>query len=203
MGDGASATTLLHAWREGDRAAFDQLVPLVYSELRRMAGAYLRNEQAVQTLEPTALVHEAWVRMVGTSDPDFTNRAHFLAIAARIMRQILVDRARARNTGKRNAGLRVPMEDDLVLTGERASLVLALDDALDELAKLDAAKAKILELKYFGGLTAEESAALLDLSVHKVNRQMRMAQAWLRRELAAESESGAERAALKSGTDSA
>lgn len=187
MVDGTSATTLLHAWREGDRAAFDQLVPLVYSELRRMAGAYLRNEQAAQTLEPTALVHEAWVRMVGTSDPDFVNRAHFLAIAARIMRQILVDRARARNTDKRNAGLRVPLEEDLVLTGERASLVLALDDALAELEKLDAEKAKILELKYFGGLTAEESAALLDIPVHRVNRQMRMAQAWLRREMAAES----------------
>lgn len=192
MADGVSATTLLHAWREGDRAAFDQLVPLVYSELRRMAGAYLRNEQASQTLEPTALVHEAWVRMVGTSDPDFTNRAHFLAIAARVMRQILVDRARARHTDKRNAGLRVPLDEDLVLTGERASLVLALDDALAELEKLDAEKARILELKYFGGLTAEESAALLDISVHKVNRQMRMAQAWLRRELAAESGVAAE-----------
>lgn len=203
MAEGVSATTLLRAWREGDRAAFDQLVPLVYAELRRMAGAFLSNEQAVQTLEPTALVHEAWVRMVGTSDPDFSNRAHFLAIAARIMRQILVDRARARNAGKRHAGLRVPLEEDLVLTGERASLVEGLDDALTQLDKLDPEKAKILELKYFGGLTAEESAALLGISVHKVNRQMRMAQAWLRRELATESSPETEKTAPESSADRA
>jgi RNA polymerase sigma-70 factor (ECF subfamily) len=188
MGETISATTLLQAWREGDRSALDRLVPLVYAELRRMAGAFLRNERSAQTLEPTALVHEAYLRLVGTSDPDFTNRAHFLAIAARVMRQILVGRARARNANKRNAGLRVPLEEDLVLTGQRASLVLALDDALVELEKQDTEKAKILELKYFGGLTAEDSAALLDVSVHKVNRQMRLAQAWLRRELEANSE---------------
>lgn len=185
MGEAVSATTLLHAWRDGDRAAFDQLVPLVYAELRRLAGVFLRNEQSAQTIEPTALVHEAWVRLVASQDPDFTNRAHFLAIAARIMRQILVDRARSRHADKRNAGLRVPLEENLVLTGERASLVLALDDALAELERNDPEKARILELKYFGGLTAEESAALLGLSVHQVNRQMRMAQAWLRREIEA------------------
>ena len=119
MGDNPSATTLLHAWRQGDRSALDRLVPLVYSELRRMAGAYIRNEGAVQTLEPTALVHEAYLRLVGTSDPDFTNRAHFLAIAARVMRQILVGRARARNAGKRSAGIRVPLEEDLALTDRK------------------------------------------------------------------------------------
>jgi RNA polymerase sigma-70 factor (ECF subfamily) len=183
VGETSSATTLLHAWREGDRSALDRLVPLVYSELRRMAGAYIRNERAPQTLEPTALVHEAYLRLVGTSDPDFTNRAHFLAIAARVMRQILVGRARARNATKRSAGLRVPLEEDSALTGQKESLVISLDDALTELEKQDTEKAKILELKYFGGLTAEDSAALLDVSVHKINRQMRLAQAWLRREL--------------------
>jgi RNA polymerase sigma-70 factor (ECF subfamily) len=183
VSDNLSATTLLQAWKEGDRSALDRLVPLVYAELRRMAGAYIRNEGSVQTLEPTALVHEAYLRLVGTSDPDFTNRAHFLAIAARVMRQILVGRARARNADKRSAGLRVPLDEDLVLTGQRASLVLALDDALIELERQDPEKARILELKYFGGLTAEDSAALLDVSVHKINRQMRLAQAWLRREL--------------------
>jgi RNA polymerase sigma-70 factor, ECF subfamily len=183
VGEISSATTLLQALRDGDRSALDRLVPLVYSELRRMAGAYIRNEHSSQTLEPTALVHEAYLRLVGTSDPDFTNRAHFLAIAARVMRQILVGRARARNANKRNAGLRVPLEDDLILTGQRASLVISLDDALLELEKQDAEKAKILELKYFGGLTAEDSAELLEVSVHKINRQMRLAQAWLRREL--------------------
>jgi RNA polymerase sigma factor (TIGR02999 family) len=183
VGETSSATTLLQAWREGDRSALDRLVPLVYAELRRMAGAYIRDEHSFQTLEPTALVHEAYLRLVGTSDPDFTNRAHFLAIAARVMRQILVSRARARNANKRSAGLRVPLEDDLVLTGQRASLVISLDDALIELEKQDADKAKILELKYFGGMTADDSAALLEVSVHKINRQMRLAQAWLRREL--------------------
>jgi len=197
----SSATTLLQAWREGDRTALDRLVPLVYSELRRMAGAYLRNERSAQTLEPTALVHEAYLRLVGTSDPDFTNRAHFLAIAARVMRQILVGRARARNANKRNAGIRVPLEEDLVLTGQRASLVLALDDALVELEKQDTEKAKILELKYFGGMTAEDSAALLDVSVHKVNRQMRLAQAWLRRELEATSQNTGEESAPKNQAD--
>lgn len=152
-----------------------------------MAGACLRNEHTAQTLEPTALVHEAYLRLVGTSDPDFNNRAHFLAIAARVMRQILVGRARARNADKRSAGVRVPLDEDLMLTGKRASLVLALDDALSELDRQDPEKAKILELKYFGGLTAEDSAALLDVSVHKINRQMRLAQAWLRRELEAAS----------------
>jgi RNA polymerase sigma factor (TIGR02999 family) len=153
-----------------------------------MAGAYIRNERSAQTLEPTALVHEAYLRLVGTSDPDFTNRAHFLAIAARVMRQILVGRARARNADKRSAGLRVPLEEDLVLTGQRASLVIALDDALLELDRRDPEKARILELKYFGGMTAEDSAALLEVSVHKINRQMRLAQAWLRRELEADPE---------------
>src|SRR5579863_609994 len=132
VGETGSATTLLQAWRDGDRSALDRLVPLVYSELRRMAGAYLRNEHAPQTLEPTALVHEAYLRLVGTSDPDFTNRAHFMAIAARVMRQILVSRARARNANKRNAGLRVPLEEDIAMTGQKESLVISLDDALTE-----------------------------------------------------------------------
>jgi len=186
VSESSSATTLLQAWRDGDRSALDRLVPLVYAELRRMAGAYIRNERSAQTLEPTALVHEAYLRLVGTSDPDFTNRAHFLAIAARVMRQILVGRARARNADKRNAGLRVPLEEDFVLTGQRASLVIALDDALLELDRKDPEKPRILELKYFGGMTAEDSAALLEVPVHKINRQMRLAQAWLRRELETE-----------------
>jgi RNA polymerase sigma-70 factor (ECF subfamily) len=187
VGETTSATTLLHAWRDGDRSALDRLVPLVYAELRRMAGACIRDEQSPQTLEPTALVHEAYLRLVGTNDPDFTSRAHFLAIAARVMRQILVGRARARKANKRNAGLRVPLEEDSVFTGRKALLVVALDDALLELERQDPDKARILELKYFGGMTAEDSAAMLDVSVHKVNRQMRLAQAWLRRELAAAS----------------
>lgn len=150
----------------------------------------------MQTLNPTALVHEAWLRMVGSRDPDFDSRAHFLGVAARLMRQILVDRARARSAEKRSGGVRVPLEDDLAFTGERAGLVVALDEALGILEKLDPERAKILELKYFGGMTAEESAALLGVPVHRINRQMRLAQAWLRAQLDREpkNENSADRA---------
>jgi RNA polymerase sigma factor (TIGR02999 family) len=175
-------TALLEAWSAGDRAALDQLIPLVYSNLRRMAAACLRREQAGQTLDPTALVHEAYLRLVGDTGPEFQNRAHFLGVAARVMRQILVDRARARKAGKRSGGLRVPLEDDAA-PSDRSALVVSLDDALLDLEKVDAEQARLLELKFFGGLTAEESAELLGISVHKVNRRMRIAQAWLRREL--------------------
>jgi RNA polymerase sigma-70 factor, ECF subfamily len=178
---------LLQAWKEGDRAALDSLVPLVYSELRRLAAACLRQESNVQTLNPTALVHEAWLRLVGSRDPDFDSRAHFLGVAARLMRQILVDRARARNAEKRSGGVRVPLEDDLAFTEERADLIVALDEALATLEKQDPERGRILELKYFGGVTAEESAALLGVPVHRINRQMRLAQAWLRAQLGANS----------------
>lgn len=176
-------TALLEAWKEGDRAALDQLIPLVYANLRRMASACLQRESEGQTLDPTALVHEAYLRMVGDTDPNFQNRTHFLGVAARVMRQILVDRARARNADKRNAGIRVPLEEEVAFTGERAALVVRLDDALSDLERQDARKARLLELRYFGGLTAEESAELLGVTVHKINREMRLAQAWMRREL--------------------
>jgi RNA polymerase sigma-70 factor, ECF subfamily len=184
-----SVTVLLQAWRDGDRAALDDLVPLVYSNLRRMAAACLRREPDGQTLQPTALVHEAYLRLIGNSDPDFHNRAHFLGVAARVMRQILVDRARARNADKRWGGARIPLDDEVGFSGERGPLVVALDDALIDLENQDPEKAKILELKYFGGMTAEDTAELLAVSVHKVNRQMRLAQAWLRRELHGQPES--------------
>jgi RNA polymerase sigma factor (TIGR02999 family) len=182
----APITVLLQAWKEGDRAALDSLVPLVYSELRRLAAACLRRESDAQTLNPTALVHEAWLRLVGDRDPDFGNRAHFLGVAARLMRQILVDHARARNAEKRSGGVRVPLEDDLAFTGERAGLIVALDDALALLEKQDPERGRILELRYFGGVTAEESAALLGVPVNRINRQMRLAQAWLRVQLSGE-----------------
>jgi RNA polymerase sigma factor (TIGR02999 family) len=156
---------------------------MVYANLRRMAAAYLRREPDGQTLQPTALVHEAYLRLVGDSDPDFHNRAHFLGVAARVMRQVLVDRARARNASKRSGGARVPLDDEIGLAGQRGPLVVSLDDALLDLERQDPEKARLLELKYFGGMTAEDTAELLGVSVHKVNRQMRLAQAWLRREL--------------------
>ena len=188
-------TALLDAWKDGDRSALDRLIPLVYSNLRRMASACLRRERGVPTLDPTALVHEAYLRMVADTDPDFHNRTHFLGIAARQMRQILVDRARARRADKRSAGIRVPLDDTVAFTDERVALVVALDGALRDLERQDAEKARLLELRYFGGLTAEESAELLAISVHKVNRQMRLAQAWLRRELEARPPEGASKSA--------
>jgi RNA polymerase sigma factor (TIGR02999 family) len=183
LNESASVTELLHAWREGDRSALDQLVPLVYSNLRGMAAAHLHRESGSQTLDPTALVHEAYLRLVGDADPEFQNRAHFLGVASRVMRQILVDRARARNAHKRHGGARVPLDDDVAFTGEKAAMVVALDDALSDLERQDPEKARLLEMRYFGGMTAEDSSALLGVPLHKINRQMKLAQAWLRREL--------------------
>ena len=183
MNESASVTELLRAWREGDRAALDQLVPLVYANLRTMAASHLRRETGSQTLDPTALVHEAYLRLVGGADPEFQNRAHFLGVASRVMRQILVDRARARNAHKRDGGARVPLDDNLAFTGERAAMVVALDDALSDLERQDPEKARLLEMRYFGGMTAEDSSALLNVPLNKINRQMKLAQAWLRREL--------------------
>jgi len=183
LSESASVTELLHAWREGDRSALDQLVPLVYANLRSMAAAHLHRESGSQTLDPTALVHEAYLRLVGDADPEFQNRAHFLGVASRVMRQILVDRARARNAHKRQAGARVPFDDEVAFTGERAAMVVSLDDALSDLERQDPEKARLLELRYFGGMTAEDSATLLGVPLNKINRQMKLAQAWLRREL--------------------
>ena len=204
MTEEPSVTVLLQSWRDGDRSALDRLVPMVYANLRRMAAAYLRREPDGQTLQPTALVHEAYIRLIGDSDPDFHNRAHFLGIAARVMRQVLVDRARARNAGKRSGGARVPLDDDIGFSGQRGPLVVSLDDALLDLERQDPEKARLLELKYFGGMTAEDTAELLGISVHKVNRQMRLAQAWLRRELDALPPAGESAdAPLENGDDSA
>jgi len=179
-------TLLLQAWRDGDNTALDSLIPLVYAELKRMAAACLRAEPAGHTLQPTALVHEAYLRLAGTSDPDFHNRTHFRCVAARIMRQILVDHARARHTGKRDGGWRVELDDATGFTGERASTLVSLDDALADLERQDKDKARILELKYFGGLTAEEMTGVLGITLNQVNWQIRTAQAWLRRELESE-----------------
>jgi RNA polymerase sigma-70 factor (ECF subfamily) len=183
MAGDPSVTVLLQAWRDGDTTALDRVVPLVYGELRRIAAAYLHREPDGHTLQPTALVHEAYLRMAADHDPHFENRAHFLGVAARVMRHILVDHARSRLADKRNAGSRVPLRDEIPFTEPRAALLISLDEALTELERQDPEKAKILELKFFAGMTAEDSAQWLGVSVHKVNRQMRLAQAWLRREL--------------------
>jgi RNA polymerase sigma factor (TIGR02999 family) len=176
----APITVLLHAWRDGDSAALDRLISLIYPELRRLAAASLRRGSH-HTIEPTTLVHEAYLRLASAGEHEFANRAHFLAVAARVMRTVLIDRVRARYAAKRNAGHRVTLDIDVALDTARPNILIALDDALTDLEKLDPPKARVLEMRYFGGLTAEESAEVLGLSVHQVNRQMRVAQAWLRR----------------------
>lgn len=173
---------------EGDPKAVSELMPLVYDELRRLAASYLRRERPGQTLQATALVHEAYVRLVGEKSQPWQNRNHFLAIAALSMRQILVQRARARKATKRGADpIRIELDDQLLPSsapGEPDEIdLVALDGALDKLAELDPRQAKVVELRYFGGLSVEEAAAALDISPATVKRDWTLARAWLKREL--------------------
>jgi RNA polymerase sigma factor (TIGR02999 family) len=179
-------TLLLRRVGDGEREALDELVPLVYTELRKIAGAYLRNQSPGHTLQPTALLNEAYVKMAGAESPSYNGRSHFFAAAASIMRSILVDHARARNAEKRGGGV-APLSLDAAIDqpAGRPSDLLALDDALQQLAKHDERKSRILELRYFGGLSVEETAAVMNLSVATVGRESRFATAWLRRELSA------------------
>lgn len=176
-------TLLLHAWKEGDSDALNRLIPIVYSELKRMAAAHLLLQRPGHTLQPTALVHEAYLRLAGANDPDFHNRAHFRCVAARIMRQILIDHARSRRARKRDGGWRVELDDSAAFAIELDGSFEALDDALSDLERQDVEKARILELKYFGGLSAVEVADAMGITLNQVNWQIRTAQAWLRREL--------------------
>jgi RNA polymerase sigma-70 factor (ECF subfamily) len=176
-------TRLLTAWRDGDRAALDALTPFVYEELRRLADRYMRQESGPQTLQATALVHEAYAR-VATVDMSWQNRAHFLGFMARLMRQILVDRARARKSVKRGAEFeRVPLDEAVALAEESDALVIDLDESLNELRKFDELKSRIIELRFFGGLTYEEAAAALDISTTTLDRELRLAKAWLKHRL--------------------
>jgi RNA polymerase sigma-70 factor, ECF subfamily len=184
VSDAAEFTGLLKELKGGQKDALDQLLPLVYSQLRRMADGYLRQEREGHTLQPTALVHEAYLRLIGGQQPDYQSRAHFCGVAAQIMRQILVDHARRKNAAKRGGGLpKLPLEDDLDYTGERAQELVALDDALSALATEDEQKARLVELRYFGGLTAEESSEITGIPPQTIYRELRVAQAWLQREL--------------------
>ena len=179
----AAVTDLLRAWRRGDPAAFDRLTPLVYDELRRRARHYLRGERPDHTLRPTALVHEVFLRLVHLDDIDWQDRAHFFALAARQMRRILVDSARARRYGKRGGGApNVTFEEGLAISARAPDLV-ALDDALELLAAQDERKARVVELRFFGGLANEEIAAALGISSDTVTRDWKMARLWLQREL--------------------
>jgi RNA polymerase sigma factor (TIGR02999 family) len=178
-------TTLLADWRRGDRQALDQLAPMVYDELRRLASSYLKQERMDHTLQSTALVHEAYLRMVGGVDVDWENRSHFFGVAAQIVRRILVEHARAANTAKRGAGAVVlSINEELNTAQQRAPNLLALEDSLNALAAIDARQARIVELRYFAGLNVEETAEVMDISPATVKREWAVAKAWLYRELA-------------------
>lgn len=179
-------TNLLRAWGEGDRQAFDRLVPLVYEDLRRLARALLRSERRAQTLQTTMLVHEAYLRLVGTSGSRPSDRLHFQRIAARAMRQVLVDRARSRDAQKRGSG-QAPLSLDSAaqVSASADQRILAVHDALRALEALDPPLAEIVELRFFGGLTHEEAAQALGVSPATAWRQWQTARAWLYRELGA------------------
>jgi RNA polymerase sigma factor (TIGR02999 family) len=185
MGSAPQLTKILLDWKNGDEQAIARLTPIVYDELRRLAAHYLRDEHAADTLQPTALVHEAYIRLIGQNMPDWECRSHFFGVAAHLMRQILVDHARKHRSQKRGDGTpAVSLEEGLAVSVSRSNDVIALDDALAGLAKVDERKAKVIELRYFGGLSVEETAQALDVSVATVGREQRMAEAWLHRELA-------------------
>lgn len=176
-------TVLLHRWREGDESAFAALLPLVYDELRLIARSHVRREDAALTIDPTGLVHEAYLRLVG-ADVAWEGRRHFLAVAARAMRRILVDHARTRARDKRGGGERaVTLEEGLAAAPQAADNVLALDEALERLFALDERKARLIELHHFGGLAYTEAAEVLNISPATVHRELRLARAWLQRAL--------------------
>jgi RNA polymerase sigma factor (TIGR02999 family) len=178
----SEVTRLLIQWSEGNESALDALTPLVYNELRQRARNYLRHERPDHTLQPTALLHEAYMRLAGEHLPAWQNRSHFFAIASRAMRQILVDHARRRSAGKRGSGvMEVTLNEALIPSQTENSDLLALDEALSKLAAFDARKCRIVEMRYFGGCTVEETAEALGVSTITVIRETRVAEAWLRR----------------------
>ena len=176
-------TELLRRVQDGEPEALNAVIPLVYNELKKLASAHLRREGREQPLQTTALVHEAFLRLAGSRHPSYENRAHFYGIASRLMRQILVDAARAKAAGKRD-GPQVPLADIPDLGHRPDTSLLSMDEALQRLARKDPQKVQLIEMRYFGGMTAEESAQVLSLSVHVVRRELRLAKAWLRKELA-------------------
>ena len=179
-----SVTELLLAWGNGDRSALDDLVPLVHQELRRLARLQMRGERDNHTLQTTALVNEAFIRLVDLRHIRWQDRAHFLSLSARLMRRVLVDHARSRNYQKRGGGaVNVTLDDALLASPERGADLVALDDALDHLARVDSRKAQVVELRFFGGLSVDESSEALGVSPETVMRDWRLAKAWLLREV--------------------
>jgi RNA polymerase sigma factor (TIGR02999 family) len=180
-------TQLLLAWGEGDKAALDQLMPLVYAELRKLAKSYMRNQRADHTMQTTALIHETYLRLIDANRVKLENRRHFFAAAARLMRQVLVDLARERGSKKRGGAARqVSLDDALIVSKPRDEGLLALDEALSALAEIDQRKSQIVELRFFGGLSVEETSETLHVSVETVHRDWRLAKSWLLRRLGGE-----------------
>ena len=180
----AEITQLLRAWQGGDPAALEKLTPLVYSELHRVAQRVMYRENPAASLQATALVHEAYLRLVNVADVNWHDRAHFFAVSARMMRRIVVDAVRARTAEKRGGGVvKVDLDESVDASDGRGPELIALDDALDALARFDARKAQVVEMRFFGGLSVEESAAVLKISPESVMRDWKLARAWLMREV--------------------
>ena len=178
-----NVTNLLLEWRNGDSSALERLTPIIYHELLRLARARLSRENRDCTLQPTALVHECYLRLADQTRLQWQNRAHFYAVAANTMRRVLIDQARKRKSLKRGQGVRVTLQTGMDVARERGPDILALDEALQRLAGLDARKSRVIELKFFGGMTSEEIGQVLGISVATVGRELRLGQAWLRREM--------------------
>jgi len=185
-------TGLLRAWSAGDEGAFEKLVPLVYQELHQRAGRYMAQERTGHTLQTTALVNEVYLRLVDSPQRNWENRAHFFAVCAQLMRRILVDFARSRNYQKRGGGAhKVPLEEALSVCSESPQQIIAVDDALKNLAAIDARKSSVVELRFFGGLSVEETAEVMRVSPETVMRDWKMAKVWLLREISGGAPSGA------------
>jgi RNA polymerase sigma-70 factor, ECF subfamily len=180
----AGITQLLRAWGDGEAAALDRLAPLIYDELHRIAGRYMRQEKPGNTMQATALVNQAWLNLAGGAQVAWQDRAHFFAVSSQIMRRILVDAARARRAGKRCGDMRhFQLNESIDAAPPRDAELIALDDALDALAVLDPRKARVVEMRFFTGLSVEETAAVLKISAQSVMRDWRLARAWLGREI--------------------
>jgi RNA polymerase sigma factor (TIGR02999 family) len=177
-------TRLLKAWGEGDPAALERLAPLIYDELHRIAGRYMHREEPGNTLQTTALLNQAWLNLLAGAPVAWQDRAHFFAVSSQIMRRILVDAARARRSGKRSGGVRhFQLNESIDAAPPRDAELVALDDALTSLAKFDTRKARVVEMRFFGGLSVEETAAVLKISPQSVLRDWKLARAWLKREI--------------------
>jgi RNA polymerase sigma factor (TIGR02999 family) len=180
----SQVTELIMHWRDGDVAALEQLVPLVYEELRKLARSHLRREFACQSLDSASLVHEAYLRLAGKTPPNLQNRAHFFGIAAHLMREVLVDRARKVRAGKRGAGVReLALDEAIGLPHQRNVDLVRLDDALQELARLDERQCRIVEMRFFAGLSLEETSLAMGISEATVSREWTTARRWLRHEM--------------------